>query len=182
GQALVVAFIGNVLRVLQLSTGRILASARLENYGTINIAPDGKSLLVAGSETFNSSIDHRSLPDLGLIRRLRLTGETSIVKPAIFDPTGKSAIIGNFDGSLRLWDVNRDGVVREFRGHTDPISDIRFISSGQKIVSSSNDGFRVWDRTTGELLITFIMSIEEEWLAITPEGFFDSSPNASKGL
>jgi WD40 repeat protein len=182
GSVLVAAFIGNVIRVLQIPSGKVSSSVTLERYNTISFSPDSKSILVAGTERYNLAVDNRSVENLQIISRLRLPGEETSVKPAYFSPDGKLVIMGNFDGVLRLWDLARGTVVRTFRGHTGPISEVQFISSGRRIVSSANDGFKVWDTNTGELLVTYIISTSNDWLAITPEGFFDSSDNGSKVL
>ncbi len=182
GQVLVAAFTGNVIRVMQVSSGKVSPSVKLDNYNAISLSPDGKSIVIAGTETFNLAVEIRSLDNLQLISRLRLPGETTLVKPANFHPNGKLVIIGNFDGVLRLWDLTRGAVVRTFRGHSGPISEAQFISSGRRIVSSANDGFKIWDTDTGELLVTYIISSDSTWLAITPEGFFDSSDNGAKTL
>ena len=176
---LAAAFIGNVIRVLDLSSGRILASATLDTFNTISFSPDSKSILVAGTQINTVAVDLRSSATLQPIRRLRLPNIGSITQPANFSPDGKLAIIGDFDGASRLWDLDRGTVAQTLHGHTGPITDVQFISAGRRIVSTSNDGLKIWDTSTGELLATNIISSPQDWLTITPEGFFDFS---GKGL
>jgi hypothetical protein len=182
GRVLVAAFIGNVVRVLQLSSGKITATATMDRYDSVSISPDSSTILIANTERDNSTVDYRTLENLQIISRLRIPGVSTIVKPANFDPTGKQAIVGGFDGALRLFDLRNGTILRTFRGHTGPIFEAQFVYSGQRVVSSASDGIKVWDTSTGELLATYVVSRDSQWLAITPEGFFDASPDGAKTL
>jgi len=50
------------------------------------------------------------------------------------------------DFVIRLYDVVTLKMVREFRGHTDRITDLCFSEDGKWVISSSMDGsLRIWD-------------------------------------
>ncbi len=80
-----------------------------------------------------------------------------------------------------MWDLNDGKIVKTFRGHTGPIDGVRFASEGQRIVSSGPDGLKIWNVQTGELLASFLLD-ENDWIVITPEGFFAGSPDGAKML
>jgi uncharacterized caspase-like protein len=58
-----------------------------------------------------------------------------------------------------------------------------FKSGGRRVVSSSlDDGIKIWDAESGQLLLTFFVNANGDWLKMTPEGFFDASPAGEKSL
>ena len=77
----------------------------MDRYDSVSISPDSSTILIANTERDNSTVDYRTLENLQIISRLRIPGVSTIVKPANFDPTGKQAIVGGFDGALRLFDL-----------------------------------------------------------------------------
>lgn len=104
----------------------------------------------------------------------------------------KTSATASADGAIRLLDA--DGVRKTLRGHIGAAQSISFLSpeSGQ-LVSAGRDGtIRVWNSVTGRLHATLLTlrpvketaaigeTLALDWLALTPEGFFDSSPGASR--
>src|SRR5262249_56456297 len=58
-----------------------------------------------------------------------------------------------------------------------------FAGDGRRVVSVDEAGVvRHWDRKSGALLLTIFRLGDGEWLRVTPEGFFDSSPNGAQYL
>ena len=41
---------------------------------------------------------------------------------------------------------------------------------------------RIWNQATGELLVTLLDAPKDEWLAITPAGFFAAPPHGTEAL
>ena len=49
--------------------------------------------------------------------------------------------------------------------------------------TSSYDGTsRIWDVSTGREIVQLVNFYDGEWLAITPDGFYNASPNGDKYL
>ena len=62
-------------------------------------------------------------------------------------------------------------------------SGAKFSPDGKRMVSFSRDAsIRVWDVESGEEIIVMTAFEDGEWLAITPEGYYNSSPNGHKYL
>jgi WD40 repeat protein len=88
--------------------------------------------------------------------------------------------MGGLDQRVKLWDLNTGRLVKTLAGHTSAISSIAFRSDGKLIITASEDGsLRIWDSASGAPLVTLVKMIDsDDWLAITPDGLFDGSPNA----
>ena len=58
-----------------------------------------------------------------------------------------------------------------------------FSPDGTRLLSESSDqSARLWDITTGKELARFINFTDGEWIAITPEGYYNASPNGDRHL
>jgi hypothetical protein len=66
-----------------------------------------------------------------------------------FAPDGKTLAGGCEDNNVRLWNVGKRLLEREFRGHAGPVDQVAFSIDGKRVYSaSSTDGtLRVWDST-----------------------------------
>ena len=71
-----------------------------------------------------------------------------------------------------------------------PFGTIRISGGGEMVwrnladlFSGSNDGTIIcWDTTTGQELVRLMTFADGEWLALTPEGYYNASPGAEKYL
>ncbi|MDZ4163738.1 MAG: caspase family protein [Smithellaceae bacterium] len=109
-------------------------------------------------------------------------GHTSSVASVVFSPDGRFALSGD-DKTLRLWEVATGKEIQSFAGHTDYIKSTAFSPNRRFALSGSSDNTtRLWDISTGKELAQFISFTDGEWLAITPEGYFNASPNGAKHL
>jgi WD40 repeat protein/uncharacterized caspase-like protein len=182
GRSLVSAWTYGALRVWQPASGRSSSAKLPAAADRFSFAPDGRSFLAVGTRFDQYTVDLFSIDGLRPLKRLQLHGHKDLVYAADFHPDGDKAVIGGFDSLLRLWNMNDARVVREYRGHTAPIDGVVLALSGQRIVSNGNDGLRIWDTATGALLVSYILTADGEWIAITPEGFFDASERGAEAL
>lgn len=73
--------------------------------------------------------------------------------------------------------------ISTFTGHTNEIRSAVFYPDGRYAASGSHDGTtRFWDVNTGQEIAQFISFTDGEWIVITPEGYFNASPNGAKHL
>jgi len=84
---------------------------------------------------------------------------------------------------LHLWDMQSGKEIRTFSGHINDISSIGFTPDKKHVFSGSHDGTsRLWDIATGKEIAQFINFSDGEWIAITPEGYYNASPNGDRHL
>jgi WD40 repeat protein len=101
---------------------------------------------------------------------------------ALFSASGDRFLVA--DGRLlTLWSASTGTLLRTFQGHEGDVISAAFVDAETKIASGSTDGtVRFWSVATGELLATSLANENGDWITITPEGFFDASPNGPQLL
>jgi WD40 repeat protein len=125
---------------------------------SVALSPDGKTL---ATSSLNNSII--KLSDVASGKELYiLTGHTAYVNSVTFSPDGKVLASGSLDGTIKLWDVASGRLLATMM--TLPQSEAEVSAQSKAILFSDKD----------------ISPPTEEWLAITPEGYFDCSANAAK--
>jgi len=108
---------------------------------------------------------------------------TNRVTSIAFSHNGTQILAGFSDGKIRLWDTESGREIRPFTGHFGSISSVSFTQDGKQIISGSSDGtIRLWDTSTGREIAQFISFIDGEWIVITPDGYYNASPNGDSYL
>jgi len=70
-----------------------------------------------------------------------------------------------------------------FKGHVSEVSSVALSADGNRIYSASEDAtVRVWDTTSGKELLKMVAFNDGEWIAITPEGYFNASAKGAERL
>jgi WD40 repeat protein/uncharacterized caspase-like protein len=113
----------------------------------------------------------------------------AVVQHVVFSPDGafvisvlrRTAVSSgdtNLDdtNTIKLWDTRGGHLVKDFVGASSEVVALAFSGDGRRIVAACIDGtFRVWDLTSGALLVSTFTSQTGDWVTITPEGFFAAS-------
>jgi WD40 repeat protein len=92
--------------------------------------------------------------------------------------------------SIALWDVRTGRLVRELLGHPHPPQSAAFSADGRLLVSGGDyRTTKIWEVATGRLLATMVTFAEsrpgqaaDDWLACTPDGFYEGSPGIDRHL
>ena len=84
-----------------------------------------------------------------------IQAHASAIFSVVFSPDGSKVVSASFDGTVKLWDVDNDQLIRTFL-HGSDVNFVVFSPDGSRIVSGANDGtIKIWNVDNGELILTF---------------------------
>jgi uncharacterized caspase-like protein len=96
---------------------------------------------------------------------------------------GQQLVSANENQTLTLWDVSSGKSLKSLKGHSATPFALSTSPDSRQIVSGSGDGtLRFWSSSTGKLLATEVLFANDEYVTITPEGFFGGSEAGAKSL
>lgn len=100
-----------------------------------------------------------------------LPGNPGTVFAVDFDATGKKVVAAIEDGSVRLWDVAGQKVLRSFDAHRGMVRMIQYHPTKSIIATSGNDGMvKIWDSESMELLQEWDAHSAVRKIAFSPDG------------
>ena len=82
-----------------------------------------------------------------------LNGHTGLVHNVAFSPDGRFLASGSFDGTVRLWNVEDDQLLRIIK-HSDEVYSIAFSPDGNVLASGTSKKVWLWDVNSGNLIRT----------------------------
>jgi len=154
---------------------------------SVAFSPDGKHALSGGADGTIRLLDIMSWTELKRIKGH--TGEG--VWYVAFSRDGKYILSGGADGLLKLWDASSGAEIRTYSAYSGnslslipkAVGYAALLPDGKHIVSGATDGaVRIWDVGTGEEIALLIGFEDGEWLAITSEGYYNSSEKGAQYL
>jgi WD40 repeat protein len=105
--------------------------------------------------------------------RLHITmGHSGPVTSVAISPDGKYIVSGNYDNTIKLWDIESGKEIRNFEGHSSIVASVAISPDGKYIVSGSHDKtVKLWDIESGEEIKSFEgHSSYVSSVAISPDG------------
>lgn len=151
---------------------------------SVTFSPDGKHALSGGMD---GTIRIWDLTSGG--ENFRLTGSTSFggVLSASFSSDGKYILSCAADGLVKLWEVSSGSLVRTYRfssgGFTASAISAFFSPDDKYIISVGADAsIRIFDVVSGEEIMMITEFEDGEWLAITSDGYYNSSEKGAQYL
>ena len=190
GRSLLSGSYDQTLKLWDVSTGR--ASRTFKGHAAqvhaVAISADGRQGLSrsgdriiklwdlqTGRETRTFSADEVDSAGKSLGNQMVVSGT--------FSTDGKYMLTTNRLGTVIFWDVAKGKAIRTFPGHTGWVQGVNFSNDMKRLISGGQDGtIRIWDIGTGREIGRFISLKDREWIALTPEGYYNSSQNAHKYL
>lgn len=166
---------GNNLTLWDIEKGVEIAKLNDGSFGVNSVAfsPNGKTIACGTSNSNIKLWDSKSKKE---IRTLQ--GHLNTVNYISFSPDGKMLASGSWDNTVKLWDITTGKEITTLKGHSAVINSVIFSSSGGVLISASNDGMtKFWSTETKKLLANLIFVGDKDWISVSPEGFFDGTPN-----
>jgi WD40 repeat protein len=169
------------VRILDAADGKVLRFLEeKEKYGisSVAFAPDGRTLIEGNGDWE----DNASIWDAESGKRLRtLHGHAKVVSAVAYAPDGKNVVTGGQDGTGRIWNAATGAQERILRlDSASPFQSLTYSIDGAQVISGHADGsVAIWHGANGALIVTLVAGANGEWVAITPEGFFDASPKGA---
>lgn len=175
------------IRIWDVASGAILRTIDLENNpsSVLAFSPSAQQLLAdefgkAGTR-YNVRLWNTSTGQI-----LRTISELRPHRPetAEFSPDGQSiAVFWNEGANVLIAQAGSAGSTFNLQGNSGVPSSVAFlINRGHIAVGNRNGTITVWDASNGNLLTTSIQASPDEWLTITPEGFFVASAKGTELL
>jgi hypothetical protein len=161
-------------RVVDAKTGKGLFTLGGADQEVLAVAvrPDGQ-IVTSGYETAVSWWDAKTA------ERLRRTGGPGVsVNELAFDAKGTVLAVAGGDGSVRFYEPKAGTALKSVQPGS-AVFAIALDTEGKRIASGTADGMvRVWDVADARLLVTLWSGADDNWLSLTPEGYF-AAPDAT---
>ena len=168
GDWLVTASKDRTSRLIDVKTGqsRLTFSGTDQEVLAVAARPDGSAVVTAGLDAALSWWNTKTGE-----RLKRTPGHDGAVHELTSSATGDIVASAGLDRTVRLWNAKTIDSLR-----TIPVGSVVYsvaVSGDAKIVAAGSfDGMvRLFDTAAGRSLATLMAVADEEWLALTPEGF-----------
>jgi len=120
-----------------------------------------------------------------------------------YSPDGKQIATGDIHGNIRVWDASTGKAIHNFK-YGSSIQSIAFNPDGKQIITGTGSSVFILDASTGKGIAQFVSfsgtdtqlaaasrgltvenqtaaaSIDGEWLSITPDGYYNASPQGDR--
>jgi WD40 repeat protein len=156
---------------------------------SVALSQDGETLATCASSVNQSFAEPVRIWDVrtGALK-LQISELANTGRPMALSPDG--AVLATGGKWVQLWDARTGEPLRQLFGHLKRTQSITFSADGRLLVSGGNYGTtNAWEAASGRHLITLFAfperrngTVEEEWLAYHPDGFYDGSPGVDRLL
>ena len=170
-------------RVWSVPDGKLLHTLKHDEWiHHVSLSPDGRWLATVQSLITNRQIKLWDLQEKELAYLL-VDPENYWGAGLAFSPDSKTIAIGRSDDSITLWDIGTENF-RRTEPHTNGVNGITFSADGNLMFTASSDGSLAISRTSsGQVLARLIaLTGTSSWVAVTPGGLFDGTPDAWTAL
>ena len=95
--------------------------------------------------------------DIRTRERLNVLSHESQVFNAEFSPNGQLILTSLMDGTVKLWDIETNNIIVDFKVHDDYVYSAKFSPNGQQILTASEDEtVKIWDTRSEASLMSLL--------------------------
>jgi WD40 repeat protein len=180
---------GQLLRTCKAAGSKAATVTSDRLFTSIALSSDGTTLVACAATAGNSYTEPVRFWDLrsGEVKK-EFASAAHSARPIALSPDG--SILATGGKSIKLWDVRTGKLLRELFGYLKKTQAITFSADGRFLISGGSYGTtNAWEVATGRHLVTLFAfpgtqkdAALDDWLAYTPEGFYDGSPGAERYL
>jgi WD40 repeat protein len=187
GQKIFIANLNNGISTVDINNNQLLDGIKDvgQEVMSLAISTNGRQLLAGGTTSFTWTNQALTLWNVANGEKIWTSSSENLgqVKAVAISPAGNYAVSGGSDRIIRLWNISDGQEIRTFSGHAGSVLGSVFSNSGKNLLSIGKDNTtRLWNISTGKELAQFISFTDGEWIVITPDGYYNSSPNGDKHL
>ena len=177
GKRITASGYGGFIEVWDVGSGRQIGKIQgPSSWNGMVFFADGKRVLSGGADLKIWNVETGAL-----LRTLK--GKANAVSPVAVSRDSRFVMSGSDDGTVEIWDLNSGKAIHTYGSDLAAINAVGFSPDGKLAFAGSYDGkIRIWDVGTGTELLSMVTTSDVDWLAATPNGFFDGSSNAWKHL
>ena len=180
GNSIVTASYDKTAVIWAAATGRkmLTLEAHEDSVNSALFSPDGKWLVTSGGGI-------AIVWDAAMGKKLyTFTPDNNavVINSASFSPDTKYVVTAPADGAVTIWDVATGRPVGVLAGSVTNILSVMFSPDGRLLLTVSEDKVaHLWDvATRRELCSLLFADAGKDWLAVTPEGYYQGSLAAEK--
>lgn len=174
---LTIRLFGNLYNPLDSAKGSALKTftGHTRTVSCVSISSDGKYAL---SGSYDKTVRLWDIEKGKLLKTF--LGHLETIYFVDFSPDNKLALTGSYDGTLKIWDLTSGKLVKNITGSPSRFISGSFSENGKYVVVAASDStIRFYNLKTDQEEVRMISFLDDEWINITPEGYFNCS---SKGL
>ena len=175
------AIVWDSFAIWDVNTGNLIRKARTGWLaGGLGYSGDGKLLAVAGLPFLGvSSIDIVDA-STGEVNNHLIGPGGWHARPA-FSPDRNLLAVDRYPADIELWDLRTHKLIFILEGHRRLVRSVVFSPDGRLLASGGGrNETKIWSVGTGELIVTLVAFNDGNWIAYTPDGYYDRSEGASK--
>lgn len=176
----------NRVRILEAGAGRELKVLRMliGPVWTLAVSPDGKRIAAGGySEVLVKQWDAETGNELLRLNAGHPAGRFVRVDDIRYSAANGGLLAAASNNRVVMWRIANGRKALDVAINDQELKSVAFSRDGKRVIAVDEGGaIRHWASETGALLLTIVPFGDEEWLAVTPEGFFDASPKGDEYL